>query len=162
MNLSSTLGRRSRRPLARRAWADRPIATRSTPDTPTESVLSIRCTVHCVESFLSPLSVFHHNGYPVKDFYGAWRQACIIANVRGQLFHDLRRTSVPNYVRSGVPERVAMAISGHKTRSIFDRYNIVSASDLQAAASRVMAQRSGKELGKIVEITPQATRHYGH
>ena len=78
--------------------------------------------------------VFHKNGKPVKKFYRAWKTACKVAKVPGQLFHDLRRSSVRNYIRSGVSERVAMAISGHKTRSIFDRYNIVSSGDLQAAA----------------------------
>lgn len=97
-------------------------------------------------------SVFHRNGHPIKHFYGTWRRACQLVKVPGQLFHDLRRTSVRNYVRSGVPERVAMAISGHKTRSIFDRYNIVSAGDLQAAASRVTGGRTGEEQGKMIDM----------
>jgi integrase len=69
--------------------------------------------------------VFHRgDGSPVLDFRKAWSKACESAGLPNLLFHDLRRSAVTALVNSGVPQLVAMGISGHKTPSMFKRYNI--------------------------------------
>lgn len=113
--------------------------------------------VNCLHGKASDDFVFSRtDGRKVSDIRSRWQVACHklglglyeVKRVNGKrtrryeglVFHDLRRSAVRNLVRAGVPEVVAMRITGHKTRSVFDRYNIVSEADLADAAKRLERQ----------------------
>lgn len=101
---------------------------------------------------------------PIGDFRKTWWDVCVLAGMGhmvcrrclqpvtgnkcetcktkklryvGLLFHDLRRTAARNYRRLGVGETVIMRIGGWKTRSVFERYNIVTQADVLDAVTKL-------------------------
>jgi len=121
--------------------------------------------------------VFHRSGKPIKDIRDVWQGACIAAGLgqmidverngkikkkyKGKFFHDFRRTGIRDMVRAGTNEKIAMSISGHKTRSVFDRYNIVSTNDQKEAMRKrsIYAQQQQEQAGKVMPLKKaQATR----
>lgn len=95
----------------------------------------------------SDAHVFKRDGVTVRQWKYAWRDACLAAGVPGRIFHDCRRTAARNLVRAGVPERIAMLLTGHKTRSVFDRYNIVNERELATAGEQLAAYLAASAKG---------------
>ena len=102
-------------------------------------------------------SVFvHDTGEAMSGwYYDSWRTACEKASLAGRIVHDFRRSAARNLVRAGVPESVAMKLTGHKTRSIFDRYNVTSSTDLREAVKKLARfhTQAGTETGRVIAMT---------
>jgi integrase len=100
------------------------------------------------------------NGSPIIDFRKAWRNACRRAGVPGRLFHDLRRSAVRGLERAGVARSVAMAITGHRTESVYRRYAIVDAAALQEGVAKLANSeaRRGYDSTSTVKVSPISAR----
>jgi len=83
--------------------------------------------------------VFHHDGKPIGQFRATWIAATEAVGRPGLLFHDLRRSGARALRRAGIPESVIMRLGGWKTRSVFERYNVVDARDLAEAQATLNA-----------------------
>ena len=101
----------------------------------------------------SPL-VFHRDGITIRRWRTAWRTACQAAGVPTRFLHDCRRTAARNLIRANVPERVAMLLTGHKSRAIFDRYNIIHEQELLDAGDQLVAY-----LAQQAQATPRGRAH---
>jgi len=103
------------------------------------------------------------DGEPVRDFRGSWAKVCEASRVPDLLFHDLRRTAARNLRRAGVAEGVIMKIGGWKTRSVFERYAIVSQGDIRDAMTSLEAkqQRDNEEAAQQ-KSAATAENQFGH
>ena len=93
----------------------------------------------------SPWVCTYRKGERLKSFPKSWNTAVKKAGLKGRIPHDFRRSAVRDMVDSGIPEKVAMEISGHRTRSVFDTYHIVN----EDAIKRASEQRGAYEKVKI-------------
>lgn len=97
---------------------------------------------------------FHHNGKPIVDVRKAWHSACKKAGVPNLLWHDLRRSAVKNMDEAGISRDVARSITGHKTDSIYSRYNIVTTTRQRDAARQLQHYREAATgAGNVVSIS---------
>jgi integrase len=95
-------------------------------------------------------------GLKISETKRAWKGACRRAGIPGLYVHDLRRTAVSNMINgAGIPEKTAMLISGHKTRSILDRYSIVVEKDIHTAGHRMEAYLAEQEKVRTKVRTPR-------
>ncbi len=94
--------------------------------------------------------IVSYQGQAIREYKRAWNTARHEAGLPNLLVHDLRRTAVRNMVRAGIPEKQAMLISGHKTRSVFERYNITDEHDIKIAGGKM--ERYMEELAATAEV----------
>ena len=107
------------------------------------------------EGIICPWVFEHKGGQRIKTYRRSWLTACRRAGVAGRVPHDFRRTAVRNLERAGVPRKVAMAMVGHKTESVYRRYDIVTDGDLHEAAERLnRVRRSARAAKAIATIRP--------
>lgn len=90
---------------------------------------------------------------PVRDFRVVWKNGCTAAGVPDLLFHDLRRSGARNLVRAGVAPHHAAMITGHKTLSVFNRYDIIDERDIAEAVEK-LERHQKSNLSPISVPTP--------
>jgi integrase len=100
--------------------------------------------------------VFENDGRRIQGFRKAWRSALKRAKLpEGFVFHGLRYCAASNLTSAGVPQALAQRITGHKTGSIWKRYNLSSEADIAEAGARVAAYiENGEKKGRMTDSQP--------
>lgn len=104
--------------------------------------------------------VFHYHGKGMGEFKHSWQSALKKAGIEDFRFHDLRHVFVTRMRRAGVHDHVIMAITGHKTREVFRRYDTVDDNDLLDAMVLKDAYKEVPQKGYLnARATQGASRH---
>lgn len=104
---------------------------------------------------LSSPYVFHRDGKPVSHaLMDRWKAACAEAEAPGLIIHDLRRSAIRNMIRAGVNQTVAKTITGHRSDTVFERYNITTSDDQRRAGDATAAYLATRRAENTVSLTP--------
>lgn len=99
--------------------------------------------------------VFHRAGQAIRDFRAQWDRPTEAAGVPATVFHDLRRTAARVMVDAGIPRSRCMRRTGHKTESMFERYNIKSRDQAREGTARMgEAVDEARRRAEGTEVTP--------
>ena len=96
--------------------------------------------------------VFHRNGKPIRAFRKSFKTAARKAGIVGILPHDMRRSAIRNFRKAGISENEGMKLSGHKTRSVYDRYDIGDEEDSREAMRKAQAYNRRERERKVIPI----------
>ena len=96
--------------------------------------------------------VWNRNGKEIRDFRVPWQRACEAAGRPDGIVHDLRRTAIRELHARGIPEQVAMMISGHKTAGVYRRYNISDTDQIARALAKLAEPVEHPDTGNVVAM----------
>ena len=100
--------------------------------------------------------VFHRKGKPIRSFRKAFKAAAKAVGLGDFVPHDMRRSAIRNFRKAGISESDGMKLSGHKTRSVYDRYNIIDDEDSREAMKRAQEYNKRQQKRKIIPLKRKA------
>jgi integrase len=100
--------------------------------------------------------VFHRNGKQIKSFRKAFEAAARAIGQPDLVPHDMRRSAVRNFRKAGLSESDGMKLSGHKTRSVYDRYDIIDEADSREAMKRAQEYIRRQSQRKVIPLKRKA------
>ena len=100
--------------------------------------------------------VFHRKGKPIKSFRRSFTSAAKAAGLASLVPHDMRRSAVRNFRKAGLSESDGMKLSGHKTRSVYDRYDIIDDEDSREAMRQAQEYLKHEAGRKVIPLKRKA------